>query len=201
MFHILHVIDRTCDFCRVFQLPVWASSMGSGVWFKNIISKKKLKGDKSQKAKVWALIQIFGLFVLIFLPYFGGGNIMTYYLTNQDIWGSFNPYFLVKYRPCSWFELSDWIHGFFTLSYDICISEIVIFFHIFEQRYSASQNKNGCNGELCLTNDDSQGNLAVEYAAATKIQTAYRAHAVCYFPFYLLLSFKFYTFHYLFCHF
>ncbi|KAL8468177.1 hypothetical protein ACS0TY_031421 [Phlomoides rotata] len=80
--------------------------MGSGVWFKNIISKKKVKGDRSQKLK----------------------------------------------------------------------------------RYSAPGSINGCKDELCLDKEchvlakgasgDNQGSLvlSVEDAAATRIQTAYRAH-------------------------
>ncbi|KAH6829137.1 IQ-domain 9 [Perilla frutescens var. hirtella] len=81
--------------------------MGSGVWFKNIISKKKVKGEESHKLK----------------------------------------------------------------------------------RYSAPRNKTGCKEELCLVKEcslpangasvDNQGSLAlsIEKAAATKIQTAYRAYA------------------------
>lgn len=81
--------------------------MGSGVWFKNIISKKKVKGEESQKLK----------------------------------------------------------------------------------RYSAPPTTNGCKEELCMVKDgpivanaasvNNQGrrNLSIEDAAATKIQTSYRAHA------------------------
>ncbi|XP_057764352.1 protein IQ-DOMAIN 9-like isoform X2 [Salvia miltiorrhiza] len=84
-----------------------ALSMGSGVWFKNIIRKKKVKGEKSRKVK----------------------------------------------------------------------------------RYSSFQHITGCTEDLCslkgclaLANGaclDNQGSvvLSVEYVAARKIQTAYRAHA------------------------
>lgn len=38
-------------------------------------------------------------------------------------------------------------------------------------------------------NNQGRRNLSIEDAAATKIQSSYRAHAVCCFPCYLLLSF------------
>lgn len=83
---------------------------------------------------------------------------------------------------------------------DICNSETAIIVLIVKQRYSAPEN--GYKEELCLDKEcpvlangasvDNQGSrgLSIEDAAATQIQTAYRAYVVHHVPCY------FYCYHF-----